>query len=606
MRRELIRGVLAIIGLLLSIQAFGMDCYLSGTTVIANGIKIYTFPTGKAFSSADHRAHLMLKALEAAPADAKFTKAPSGANWNVMLNGKSIVTIFPTEAKLFKVSAQTLAATITQRLIDALALPALFIEKNSVIIPPDREFRVKFGGALSRSAKLNLDSPTVLSVAREPGFLVIKPISQGSCKISVTSGDTACVLEATVAPYSLNPNQEFIAEVSGQPADAGVVAGAVATAIQSSPFVPRGVTIWAKVLDSKALASGASTLVQARVKAIGSGYFPFEGIVNVKVKNSIRPDNRDDFLWYSNQPERIEKTQRLYWAELKSDESARLLYHHQNATVTPFLIRYMLCNTSSEPAKLVISFGECHPDKNPTRAGYVAGDSFMQKWVTGSAEVVTIPPNSAIPVSLRSLRINETCSGLVSMRLLPDGAKSVILVGDSILPSNLYSEWYSGSNVLGAWHSARPKPLSEIKVSLLGTESEVFPEPLKEERMDYEAGGRFGFARIGDEPLLDRQKQSSLAGNFGVVYHISGTLSNPTPAPVEVELLFEASAGYGSGLFIVNGDYLRLGLINPKKEIVLTSIKIPPGQSKPLRIVTIPLSGANYPVTLIVRPTGFE
>lgn len=124
--------------------------------------------------------------------------------------------------------------------------------------------------------------------------------------------------------------------------------------------------------------------------------------------------------------------------------------------------------------------------------------------------------------------------------------------------------------------------------------------------MDYEVGGRFGFARIGQEAISNLNSERSLAGNFGVIYDIQGTLSNPTPSPAEVELLFEASAGYGSGLFVINGDLVKIGLIQPKQEIVLATIKLPPGVSKELNLKTIPLSGANYPVTLIVRPTGIE
>jgi len=283
-----------------------------------------------------------------------------------------------------------------------------------------------------------------------------------------------------------------------------------------------------------------------------------------------------------------------------------LLYHHMNTYQLPQVVRYMVVNSSDVPASVSIALGDSRPDRNPTRAGYAAGDQFLTKWMSRSAEIVQVPPRTVVPVTVRLLAHGETCSGLATISLRTGGADKVTVIGDSVLKQMLYDDWQIGEGVIGAWHAIRPKTIESMRLNLVGQMEGVFPEPFRDVRLDYEVGGRFGFTRIGDSPIVNSTSNTSLQGNFGVIYDIQGTLTNPTPSPAEVELLFEASAGYGSGLFVLNGEIVRIGLIDPKREIVLASIKLPPGGSKPLRIQTIPLSGANYPVTLIVRPIGFE
>ena len=101
-----------------------------------------------------------------------------------------------------------------------------------------------------------------------------------------------------------------------------------------------------------------------------------------------------------------------------------------------------------------------------------------------------------------------------------------------------------------------------------------------------------------------RNDQGKLEGNFGVVYTIKARLENPTLQPADIEVIFESSAGYSGGLFVVNGRMVRTPLLQPKEEAQITRVHLGPGENESLRILTFPLSGGSYPATLTIRPVG--
>ena len=67
-------------------------------------------------------------------------------------------------------------------------------------------------------------------------------------------------------------------------------------------------------------------------------------------------------------------------------------------------------------------------------------------------------------------------------------------------------------------------------------------------------------------------------------------------------MVFEASAGYASGLFVVNGKTVVIPQLAPKTEGQVLKVRLAPGQVQSFDILTLPLSGSAYPVTLTIRP----
>jgi hypothetical protein len=86
------------------------------------------------------------------------------------------------------------------------------------------------------------------------------------------------------------------------------------------------------------------------------------------------------------------------------------------------------------------------------------------------------------------------------------------------------------------------------------------------------------------------------------MYTIKASVENPTETATDIELVFEASAGYSGALFVVNGQYKRIPLLQPKAESEVVRFRLEPKATKALTILTLPLSGGSYPATLTIRP----
>ena len=228
---------------------------------------------------------------------------------------------------------------------------------------------------------------------------------------------------------------------------------------------------------------------------------------------------------------------------------------------------------------------------------------FFKNWLGRSAEVVSIPAGTAVPLMVRRMAPIETMSGLASLELLAPGAENVKVVGFVDWASDSSDYWRASEKYPNPWQSIRPKALGSVQFNLQGARKDVFVGPHKKVEFDYQHGGRFAFIRIGQDAIQAADGGSPLLGNFGAHYLIEGQIGNPTQEDQKVEIVFEASAGYSGAVFLVNGRYVN-ALLQTKQTITLLEETLRPGQTRSVRIETIPLSGAHYPATITVRPVG--
>ncbi len=107
---------------------------------------------------------------------------------------------------------------------------------------------------------------------------------------------------------------------------------------------------------------------------------------------------------------------------------------------------------------------------------------------------------------------------------------------------------------------------------------------------------------IGQKPIAGEDHTSNLDGNFGVIYKIKGSIKNPTEEATDVDLVFEASAGYMGGIFLVDGIMIQTPLLSPKGEQRIARFHLARGATRTFDVVTLPVSGGSYPATLYLRP----
>lgn len=403
-------------------------------------------------------------------------------------------------------------------------------------------------------------------------------------------------------PNAIDLPQNLSASVTGAPASASTLRGAVRTAVRTQLRRESGTKLRFEVPEVSALGTGEKRTIRVPVRASREDAIETVGYVDVVVSNVALGAAKDGELWFSNRPESIPGPGELFWGLLEPNEPIRMLYHHYNKSGSYLFVRLEVLNLSAKPAEILLIPGDSQPSKNPTLAGLQAADQYARNWVQNSAEIVTIPPGSCLPISTRKLYLKQTMSGLCSMRLLPGGPETLLVRLVATPPFGIDEKWAAGLNSSMPWQEIGLVQMPKVDNASLRTSEHVYGSPFLDRTFTYRIGDSPARFRIGSgEEISKRGTGEKLAGNYGVIYNLRTTIENPTDKPRYVALYMRASGGYAGGLFVIDGTVLRTPLLNPDQEVQITSFKLEPGLRRFMMIQTLPLSGSNYPATLTLR-----
>jgi len=587
------------LGCLLASLASGADIWSRDGWLIINEVLVLR-PR-----ASSERAVAMAQRLSPIPDERPVVvvKAATGVTLNV---GETvIITVDAEEARLQNSTPEALAALWATRINDARQLPAMKTTLTRLVLPEGGNTRVSFIGSGARRANLAVNPPDAATIRRETGSIEVKPKGTGQFTLVATNGGTRLTWTFKTLPYASSFGGPFVAEVTGNPANTETVAAAAAAAVQSQMETRDGAMIRLRQVGGAALSVGQKVQVPVEVTVHGEGYFPRSGRVMVEVRNIQASFSRASELWYSNSPENLYGAQPLFTRALTPLIPVRILCHHRNRSAAPLFNTLALLNTSSVPARIALISGDGGVDTNPTLAGYRAGDRFLTSFGSGSALVISLPPGRMLPVHVHEMQLGETSSSLHFFTVLNEEAgDSVKLIQQVVLPDDLPPAWLAASRTDRPYTFTPSAPLPNPLV-IPDVNSPTYANPTKREEFRYDFGGRLVFLRIGQHGIVDEEGKP-LLGNFGVSYEFRGVLANPTDAAVEIEVAFEASAGYTGCLMFVNGEYMRIPLLQPKEERIFRTVRLQPGQTQTLNITTMPLSGASYPATISIRPKGFQ
>ncbi|HWD37673.1 MAG TPA: hypothetical protein VG944_02410 [Fimbriimonas sp.] len=482
---------------------------------------------------------------------------------------------------------------------------ALKVSDNFARIAIGGTQTIRVTGVSLPEVKAASSNPSIATVSRIPAGFEIKAVAVGHAIVSITKGVEMENVDVMVRPYAAAFPQTFTATVTGSPATPATVKRAINTVLNNKVKAAMNAHWTFNTPDCNPLPSGTSSEYSIHVWASAPDTFPSAGQVKVIVKNDALQKQPDDALWYSNNPETVRQAGSLFSASLKKGAGARVLYHHVNGTSDDVYVRVEAINESDAPAKVRIIPGDSKPEKDPVRAGVNAAEQFISNWLSGSGQVLTIPPQSVLPISLRRLEPGETGSGLCSLRLL-DGPSDLLVRVDAFPPLRLDDRWENVLYNSAAWEEVGTHPINDFDRAPCEANDHIYPNPYATETVTYEVGGRQGVCRIGQKPIAQLDAAGALDGNFGVLYTIDGSITNPTSTPADVELVFEASAGYSGGLFVINGNTIKTKVLAPKGKLRLATFHLAAGAVQSLKITTIPLSGSSYPATLTIRPITEE
>ncbi len=597
----MIRPAFLLLLLACAAASYGATARADGATLFVNEMRVLTLRATVGDSNPKTRAATLAKVLNNR-SEINLTVQTTAQSAKVFESGSVLILINKAEAAAHATSTARLASTWIESLRAAWSLPPVKLSASAVTLPTKGTATVDIVGRDARTAPMFIDSKEVVSVTRSGAKLTIKPVAVGETTLTVGEAEDARDIKIRVLPYAATFPQTHSATVVGSPASESsiksVVEGILKTRIQG---VTGAQWKWTGI-DTKALSAGQKVTIPIRVKASANNAFASEGIVNVSVSNLGLAHKRETALWYCNDPENVKKPQSLFMAQLQENEPVRMLYHHINDSFQGLFLQVFIANKSDKTASVVVIPGDSK-DKNPVLAGVLAADPFFRSWVHGSGEVVSIPPGATLPISFRRLAPQETSSGLCYLRLLPGGPQTLTVTTEAVLPYELNESWQAALRTPTPWREVGIPP--NIGASFSSEHTQViYPSPFKDEEFTYSVGGNFSFFRIGHRPIARQDKGQALEGNFGVIYNIQAKAENKTAVAANIELVFETSAGYSGGIFLLDEQFIRLPLMQAKAEVRLARFRLEPGATKTINLSTIPLSGSSYPATLVLRPVS--
>jgi hypothetical protein len=560
-------------------------------TVSVNGRPAVYFRTSNGSLTPADRAKLTAERLKPL-ADGGWTSLvvkTTGKRTEVRAGEQLICIATEADARKVGMTREALASRWVSNLRTLFAMPPLSITPTEITVPENESRTITVGGALtSRLSVADGDSSIALSAVNHARrAVVVKGKTVGKCLVDVCCEGYKATLVVNVRRYAGKVSRTERVEVTGNPAPEWVLERAASLRAPSAIRVEPGANVsYGKPrVAVNALKPGTCIKATVPVKVSGPGLIPVTLNAPVNVCNKEVPRKPVQGLFYSNNPESVKECGTLFTGLFTPRERARLLYHHQNATGSKMRFAIEIINPGSTTASLHAVSGVTEPIVDTVVVGYLAGQRFVRDYLSNVGQIYEIPAMSRMVLYTDMVGVMQTVSGIIDMQQL--SGESLYLRVRADEPGT----YLANGMVMDLSPSAIPNKLSE----------EVYPTPTKQVTATYTVGDKWAFIRVGKNAITDAEQKRKLYGNYGVMYNIDVNLSNPSGDAKTIKVLFEPTAGPASGIFLINGQIIGAKFVTPPTEFEVTSIRLQPGESKQVRITTIPLAGSAYPATIIVR-----
>lgn len=570
-----------------------VDVDLSSGTVIINGKPAVRFQTSNGNLTPSDRASITadrIKQLVATGFDPFSIGTKGDETQGRIYSGDTMICIATSlDGKVNSTNPLLLAGLWAQQIKKLLLMPPIVLSDNSVIVPLGENRRVDIGGAATGpivASSDNNDAATVLT-GTDGRYVTISGKSVGKAVVALYVDGENAFITVSVKKYAGRVPGTPTAEVTGNPCPSTLVAYVARQTLTQNVILEPGASLKIKKLNcsKSGLDAGRSCSVNADIEISGEGYIDNNTPATIEVKNIQMEPESVDQLFYSNNPERILKYQTLYAGKLETDKPTRILYHHQNMMGKRVHFIVEIINPNPTPAKLRVFGATSDPSIDTVVVGYQAGVGFVKDQMGNISVIESVPPESRLVLVSDFLKHEQTISGILQMRQL-EGMPVYVRV-TAAEPGV--------DNVSKGTIASAPKML------MLQMSDHIYTSPVKTLNANYMVGQRWAFVPIGKHALQDTTSQKTLYGNYGVTYDINIKVENPTDQIKKVNVVFEATAGLSSGVFIIDGKFVAVKYVQSLKEVTLASYSLDPGEVRNIKVITIPLGGSSYPANLVVR-----
>lgn len=324
--------------------------------------------------------------------------------------------------------------------------------------------------------------------------------------------------------------------------------------------------------------------LRAEISVLSPGSTSLAYTVPVAIANVALPWSDAEVLLVSNSPESPPFGKVLYSGTLRAAQTVRLLYHHQNGSSTQQMsFGVTLSNPTPAPLTAWITAPSSAFGPDELTLGSEVTRHFLDQYRHHAGFLVEIPPNSTLPLFLHAVAPRATASGLVQLALVAGERLTLQVVarlaGETDPPTLSFAPDSDTQHQRGAF--ARPRIVQTFR---------------------YTAGGPPLVMTIGAGADLLREEQSDarLQGNYGVLYTFSVKLMNPRSDPVTLKLVMSADGGPARGTFLIDDAVVDSPVVHPAAPHALTTVHLAPLERRDLLVSTMPESGSNYPVRLLL------
>jgi hypothetical protein len=505
--------------------------------------------------------------------------------------GDSIICLVTVkDAKMNKTESQLLAKVWATNIRNLLLMPPVVLSQNNIVVPVGESRYITVGGAATGPINPTVADNKVASssVSNDARIVAIHGIQPGYTLADIEVNGEIVTLHVSVKKYAgaiIQPKTEAI--VTGEPCPRDILEAAFDRAVMRAVYCEPGAQMRIVGRDgiSTELLAGGGRAATARVKITGPDYITYSSTVSVIIRNEMMGYTKPDLLFYSNNPEKLTDSQVLFAGKTTSEKETRLLFHHQNDSGRKLRISVEVINFNLTPVSFRVFPGNASVNTDTVIVGYSAGRSFLSNYSNNVSILDAIPGQSRLTIVSEVIKNGETVSGILELsQIQGDEAYVIVRASDPV----------ATDPVVGAITPAPDRAMWKMS-------SHVYPTPAKSLEENYVIGNRWKFISVGKLAIQSSDAQRKLDGNYGVSYNINLKVKNPLAEKGKVSIMFDATAGFASVVFLINGRIVGEKYVKPPHEAHMASYTLEPGEERELRIVFIPLAGSNYPAKLVVR-----
>jgi hypothetical protein len=504
----------------------------------------------------------------------------------LVVDGVVVLSLAQAEARSRPGRPADVVAGWAQALRDALEVPPLAASPRDLVLSPGRAARVTLTAAGVAPIVVGAYDDRVAAVRLRGRDAEITGLRPGATLVPFRLGPYRAQVAVSVRPPAGEIPRDVEVVVTGAPAPAELIHEAVERRLAEVARRATGATITVHPLSLDGpLPPGQAVGIAVAMAIRSASGGPVDGTAFVRVQNTPVELADPDVLLVSNRPEKITSSGLLFQETLGPGRAARLLYHHLNGMPGRTLVlKITLRNAGPGRARVHYVSGLAGPSPDPVFIGFTSTQRFLSALLAGQGYLVDVPAGGATAFTARTLPPAALVSGLMQLQLIEGGP--VELVVHVRVP---YLLDHTVTTDLGP--TAFPHPRG------------TFPGSVVELTRDLPADRASPVVDLGTSAgLRDVRTGEGLTGDYGVLYRLHLRLVNPTEREVMAALVANAAGGLARGLFVVDGAVVDAGLMRPYEDREIAAVVVPPGESRLITVVTMPLAGSFYPVRMSLRP----